>query len=214
MTKTPSLDQYKIPAFQRKRSLAAKARRSAKPVTALERRIAGVPVIKPKKVVTRTTTRRSVERRVVGDASSYDAPTYDAPTYESPSRYLGSSYGSESSLFGGDDSSVSFGSGYDSGSSSGLSSSGDALPDLREMRLCGKCEGYLEKIGVAIVMVSAPLRIGDRILFESENDGLFEQNLAEMQINREDVMTAYSGDDVGMKVKAVPARNGNVYKVI
>jgi len=207
MTKTPSLDQYKIPAFQRKRSLAAKARRSAKPVTALERRIAGVPVIKPKKVVTRTATRRSVARRVVDDGS-----TYDAPTYESPSRYLGSSYSSESSLFGNSDSSYASSSSYDSGSSSG--SSGDDLPDLREMRLCGKCEGYLEKIGVAIVMVSAPLRVGDRILFESESDGLFEQNLGEMQINREDVMTAYSGDDVGMKVKAVPKKNGNVYIVI
>ena len=82
------------------------------------------------------------------------------------------------------------------------------------MRLCGKCEGYLEKIQVAIVTVSAPLRIGDRVLFESESGGLFEQNLGEMQINREDVMTAYSGDDIGMKVKAVPKKNGNVYKVI
>lgn len=203
MPKTPSLDQYKIPAFQRKRSLAAKARRSAKPVTALERRIAGVPVVKSKRVV----ARRAVSRRRVSSEPTYssyssplvdDAPSYEAPTYESPSRYLGgSSYGSESSLF----------------ESESSSSSAD-LPDLREMRLCGKCEGYLEKIQVAIVMVSAPLRVGDRVIFESESGGLFEQNLGEMQINREDVMTAYSGDDVGMKVKAVPKKNGNVYKVI
>lgn len=213
MPKTPSLDQYKIPAFQRKRSLAAKARRTAKPVTALERRIAGVPVVKPKKIVTRrSSVRRSVSERGVSsetgyssyssplldDTPSYEAPSYETPTYESPSRYLGdSSYGNESSLF-----------------ESSESSGEESLPDLREMRLCGKCEGYLEKINVAIVMVSAPLRVGDRVLFESESGGLFEQNLGEMQINREDVMTAYSGDDIGMKVKAKPAKNGNVYKVI
>lgn len=202
MPKTPSLDQYKIPAFQRKRSLAAKARRSAKPVTALERRIAGVSVVKPKRVVVRRAGLSRSGSSVPTYSSSYssplvdDTPSYEAPTYESPSRYLGgSSYGTESSLFGSE-------------------SSGESLPDLREMRLCGKCEGYLEKIQVAIVMVSAPLRVGDRVIFESESGGLFEQNLGEMQINREDVMTAYSGDDIGMKVKAVPKKNGNVYKVI
>lgn len=216
MTKTPSLDQYKIPAFQRKRSLSAKARKKVEPRTALERRIAGVPVVKPKRVISRSTTRMSVARRIVDDVSSCDTPTY-----ESPSRYLGSSYGAESSLFGRDSSDDSS---YESRSSYGLSSSSSAssnygssvesLTDLREMRLCGKCEGYLDKIQVAIVTVSAPLRIGDRVLFESESGGLFEQNLGEMQINREDVMTAYSGDDIGMKVKAVPKKNGNVYKVI
>ncbi len=239
MTKTPSLDQYKIPAFQRKRSLSAKARRSAKPVTALERRIAGIPVVKPKRVVARRSiVRRAVSSRAVSSDSSYgssyssplvdDIPTYsgssyEAPAYESPSRYLGgSSYGSESSLFGGsaddmDDSVSDSGGSYSRGesySSSLNSISGESLPDLREMRLCGKCEGYLEKIQVAIVTVSAPLRVGDRVIFESESGGLFEQNLGEMQINREDVMTAYSGDDIGMKVKAVPKKNGNVYKVI
>ncbi len=240
MTKTPSLDQYKIPAFQRKRSLSAKARKKVAPRTALERKIAGVPVVKPKRAVTKTTTRRSVlARGVLGrgvnevssygsssdtsnyESSSYESPShtssYESPSYESPSRYLGSSYGAESSLFGhdsSDDSSESYGSSAGYGSSASYSSSESSLPDLREMRLCGKCEGYLEKIQVAIVTVSAPLRIGDRVIFESESGGLFEQNLGEMQINREDVMTAYSGDDIGMKVKAVPKKNGNVYKVL
>ena len=167
------------------------------PRTALERKIAGIPIVKPKRVV----TRRAVSSRSVSSTPTYsssyssplvdETPTYETPSYESPNLFLGSSYGAES-----------------------YSTSVPDVPELREMRLCGKCEGYLEKIQVAIVMVSAPLRVGDRVLFESESGGLFEQTLGEMQINREDVMTAYSGDDIGMKVKAVPKKNGNVYKVI
>jgi len=199
MPQETSLDKYKIPAFQRKKSLGAKARRAKKPVTAFERRLAGIPVIKPKRKVARRTTR--VARSIVSRPISSVAET----SYESP--FGQGSYGNE----------------YSPGFSNPLieetpsyssSSSQESLPDFREMRLCGKCEGYIEKIEVALVKLSASVRIEDRLIFESEEGGLFEQILGEMQIDREDTLTAYSGDDVGMKVKAAPRKNGNVYKIV
>ena len=208
MPQETSLDKYKIPAFQRKKSLGAKARRAKKPVTAFERRLAGIPVIKPKRKVVRRTTR--VARSIVSRPISSSAET----SYENP--FGQGSYGNEYSP--GFSNPLIEETPYESQSyetpSYSSSSSDPSLPDFREMRLCGKCEGYIEKIEVALVKLSASVRVEDRLIFESEDGGLFEQILGEMQIDREDTLTAYSGDDVGMKVKAAPAKNGNVYKVV
>ena len=88
----------------------------------------------------------------------------------------------------------------------------ESLPNFREMKECGICEGYLEKIAVAIVGLNKTLRVGDRILFET-SDGLFEQVVESMQINRKDVKIARTGSDIGMKVFAEPKKNGKVYVV-
>ena len=201
MPKVSSPDTYKVPAFQRKRSLSAKARRIAKPVTALDRMKAGVPFVK-KKTVRRSVSRRSISRRRTSMIEMERRPIsgdYDGE--------YGSSSRAESSAFSqpllGDD-------------SYGEVMSRDSVSSdtgLKEMRICGKVSGYLEKIEVAIVDVSASMRAGDRVIFESD-DGLFEQTVESMQIDRQDVATAYSGDCIGMKVLAEPKKNGSVYKVV
>ena len=199
MPKVSSPDTYKVPAFQRKRSLSAKARRQAKPVTALDRMKAGVPFVK-KKAVRRSAGRRSVSRRssMIEMGRRPISRDYDngyGGEYSSPSREESSAF-SQPLL---------------SDDSCGEVTSRDS--GLKEMRICGKVSGYLEKIEVAIVDVSASIRAGDRVIFESE-DGLFEQTVESMQIDRQDVVTAYSGDCIGMKVLAEPKKNGSVYKVV
>jgi hypothetical protein len=84
---------------------------------------------------------------------------------------------------------------------------------LRKMVYIGQVEQFFEKIDVLAVTVSYPLRVGDRILVETE-EGMFEQTVSSMQIEREDVRYADQGSDVGIKVKLPPLVNGKVYKVL
>lgn len=82
-----------------------------------------------------------------------------------------------------------------------------------EMQECGICEGYFDKIEVAIVKLTKPLREGDFIIFEKQ-DGLFQQQVESMQINRKDVRLAHTGSDIGLKVALKPQVGTPVYKVI
>ncbi len=85
--------------------------------------------------------------------------------------------------------------------------------DLREMKTCGICEGYFDNIEVAIVKVTSPIRINDKIIFEKQ-DGLFEQEVKSMQINRKDVTLATTGSEIGLKVYQQPTVGAPVYKIM
>lgn len=90
---------------------------------------------------------------------------------------------------------------------------GAKLTKVREMTVCGICEGFFDKIDVAIVRVTSAIREGDRIIFE-KSDGLFEQSVKSMQIDRKDVKLAKTGSDIGLKVAFKPTVGTQVYKVI
>ncbi|MBI4231686.1 hypothetical protein HY605_00520 [Candidatus Peregrinibacteria bacterium] len=83
---------------------------------------------------------------------------------------------------------------------------------IREWTLIGTCEGYFDKIDVAIIKLISPLRLGDTILFERQN-GLFEQAVNSMQIDRRDVRLAPTGSDIGLKVSLAPRVGAAVYKL-
>lgn len=85
--------------------------------------------------------------------------------------------------------------------------------DFREMLSCGICEGYFDKIEVAIIKVTSPFRIGDSIIFEKQ-DGLFEQEIKSMQLNRKDITLATTGSEIGLKVYQKPIIGSQVYKVM
>lgn len=63
----------------------------------------------------------------------------------------------------------------------------------------GKVVHYYDKLGVAIVELSAPLSVGDTVTF-TRGDDTFEQALASMQVEHQDVQRAKAGDSVGVKV--------------
>ena len=76
----------------------------------------------------------------------------------------------------------------------------------------GKIVHYYDKIGVAVINVLSPIKVGDRIKI-SGHDNEFEQTIDSMQVEHQSIEQAKKGDDVGMKVKQ-PVKDGDeVYKV-
>jgi len=76
----------------------------------------------------------------------------------------------------------------------------------------GEVTGYLDKIGVAIIKLVSPIKIGQKILVQGNNE-IFVQEVREMQIDRKPVKKASSGAHIGMKVKAPAATNGFIYRL-
>ncbi len=75
----------------------------------------------------------------------------------------------------------------------------------------GTVTHYYDKIGVAVINVLAPIKAGDRIKI-SGHDKEFEQEIASLQVEHQNIQTAKKGDDVGMKVDQ-PVKDGDeVYK--
>lgn len=163
-----SFNVLNIPAYQRKRSIAAKAKR--KPIS---------PKARPRK-----RTRRYAPPLI--EEISIQPRTTSEEMFPNP---------------------------LDNFSESAESREPEYDKEIREMMICGHCEGYFDKIEVAVVKLTSTLREGDRILFET-TDGLFEQTVSSMQINRKQISMARSGSDIGLKVLMEPKVGGNVYKVI
>ena len=225
MPKVKAPDQQNIPAFQRKRSLSAKARRVRKPAIALERKEAGIPVVKPPRR-RRVVSKRRTEAR---DLSTFGTSSISSDVYERRERLKARLAAQKSSSSSGGgfgslsrvENEISSGSGdggfsapmVDDYESAGESYSSSLTNSAREMRICGVVDQYFSGVNVAAVVVSSTIRIGDRLVFETQ-DGLFEQEVESMQIDREDVMTAYNGDDVGLEVVMEPKVGGNVYRVV
>jgi len=77
----------------------------------------------------------------------------------------------------------------------------------------GEVSHYFTKIGVAVVELTAPLRVGDRIAVKGMTTN-FEQTVESMQIEHEPVEEAKAGDSIGLKV-ADRVREGDiVYKLV
>lgn len=189
-------DPINIPAYQRKRSIAAKAKKKPSYLeTALDR------AIKAKKQHNKArSSQKSKTRKTYTDTQSR---TQTVEHYlQSPNSFEEISIQTTSVL-----------------------PSHELFPDpfhditplkkseFREMKTCGICEGYYEKIEVAIVRVTSPLRVGDSIIFEKP-DGLFEQEIKSMQVDRKDITLATTGSEIGLKVLQKPTVGSPVYKVI
>jgi hypothetical protein len=202
--------QQNVPAFQRKRSLSAKARKRPSLATALQRKEAGVPVVKPKRVCRRRVTVAPVLSSSSGfswggSTSTPASVGTSESVYERRERLKAKLAAQKNES-----------SGFSSPIVDDYEPSYDSSPvdaDVREMQECGVVEAFFDKIDVVAIELTKGIRVGDRLIFETQS-GLFEQELESMQIDREDVMTAYCGDDVGIKVLKEPRKGGKVYKLI
>ncbi len=67
------------------------------------------------------------------------------------------------------------------------------------MKELGKITHYYPKIGVAVIELKAPLKIGDKILIKGSTTN-FEQIVESMQIEHKDVQSAEAGKSIGLKV--------------
>ena len=77
-----------------------------------------------------------------------------------------------------------------------------------KLKIYGKVVHYYDKIGVAIVKLVSPVRVGDSVLLK-HGDMEFTQAVTSLQIELKPVNTAKKGDVVGMKVDQ-PAKEGSL----
>ncbi len=76
----------------------------------------------------------------------------------------------------------------------------------------GKVTHYYGKIGVAIIEVSAKLKVGDHIKIKKDDEVLVDQTIESMQIEKEQIKEAKKGDIIGLKVDAPVREDLEVYK--
>ena len=76
----------------------------------------------------------------------------------------------------------------------------------------GKITHFFDKIGVAVVKLSAGLKQGDKIRIKGGTTD-FEETVGSMQINKEKLDKAKKGQEIGLKVKDRVRVNDVVYLV-
>ncbi|MBI1813075.1 hypothetical protein HY285_04630 [Candidatus Peregrinibacteria bacterium] len=67
-------------------------------------------------------------------------------------------------------------------------------------KLLGKVVHYYDKIGVAIVDLNAPLKLGDTVLLK-KGEHVLTQRVSSMQMEHQPIAKAKKGDVIGLKVK-------------
>ena len=77
----------------------------------------------------------------------------------------------------------------------------------------GKVTHYYDKIGVAIVELSATLTVGEKIKFVRGGEDMFEQPVESIQIEHEKKESAGKGDVIGLKVTSEVKEGAEVFKV-
>lgn len=76
----------------------------------------------------------------------------------------------------------------------------------------GEVTHYYDKIGVAVVELTGPLSIGERIKIVSGEEVL-EQEVTSMQQEHEKIESAKRGEIIGLKVDAPVKKHAQVYKI-
>ncbi len=81
-----------------------------------------------------------------------------------------------------------------------------------EEKLIGKVTHYFSKIGVAVIELSDTLKVDETIrIIGGETD--FNQAVESMEVERQKVKEAKSGDSVGLKVDQKVRDGYKVYKI-
>ena len=75
----------------------------------------------------------------------------------------------------------------------------------------GNITHFFSKIGVAVVELTAPLAVGDRILVKGPSTD-FEQVVGSMQIEHESIPKAEAGQAIGLKLAQQARERDVVYK--
>lgn len=81
-----------------------------------------------------------------------------------------------------------------------------------DKKLIGKITHFFPKITVAVMEVSATVKVGDKISIE-KGDSVVEQVIDSMQIEHKNVQEAKKGSSIGLKTVQPVAVGSLVYKV-
>lgn len=71
-------------------------------------------------------------------------------------------------------------------------------------QVIGKVTHYYDRIGVAVVELKAPLKMGQRICLK-HGGKQFKQKVASMQVNHQPLTIAKRGQEIGLKVDKIAA---------
>ena len=82
-----------------------------------------------------------------------------------------------------------------------------AVRDSMEEKL-GKIIHYFDKIGVAVIKLDAPLKVGDTVNVKGKTSD-FEQAVGSMQVDKKPVEAGKKGDEVAVKLDS-PAKEGDM----
>lgn len=187
-------DKLKVPAFLRKSAIRKKA---AKPLllTALDRKKAGVKVGETGKKRKRAAAGRlknSARRLAVSRAVGvFDEPLLGDVLIDD--EFSGEKVSAHSAR---------------------LVSAHNAAPvfdDEQEFICIGRMTHYFDGIHVGVIELTAPVRIGEYILFEVEG-GLCGQRVTSMQCDKRDISLGKTGMDIGLKLVSAPMIHGKVFK--
>ncbi|MDD5163494.1 MAG: translation elongation factor-like protein [Candidatus ainarchaeum sp.] len=77
----------------------------------------------------------------------------------------------------------------------------------------GKITHFFDKIGVAVLELSGPLKQGEKISVEGHAGELFEQTVGSMQIDKKTVVSAKKGQAIGLKLIQPVKPIAQVFKV-
>lgn len=66
-------------------------------------------------------------------------------------------------------------------------------------KVIGKVTHYYDRIGVAVIAVESPIRVGDTIRLK-HGESMFDQKVQSLQVNHTPIAMANAGQEVGMKV--------------
>ena len=85
---------------------------------------------------------------------------------------------------------------------------------LEEKRLkVGMVTHYYPRIGVVVMEVTAPIKVGDQIRIKGATTD-FKQIVESMEIEHQKVQEAKPGDSIGLMVKEKVREKDLVYKVV
>ncbi|MEM1985700.1 MAG: translation elongation factor-like protein [Nitrososphaeria archaeon] len=76
----------------------------------------------------------------------------------------------------------------------------------------GKVTHFYPKISVAVVVLTSPLQVGDKILIQGKTTRV-EQIVESMQIEKVNIQRAEAGQSIGLKVNGRVKEGDIVYKI-
>lgn len=82
------------------------------------------------------------------------------------------------------------------------------MTEERSEEEIGKVTHYFDKAGVAVINLTASLKVGDKIHIKGHTTD-FEQDIVSMQIEHNSISEGKKGDAVGVKVDE-KARDGDI----
>jgi translation initiation factor IF-2 len=83
---------------------------------------------------------------------------------------------------------------------------------MAERSAVGKVTHYFDRIGVAVLRLSATLKVGDGSEIEGKDTKL-AQKVESMQVNHKGMETCKAGEEVAIKVDSAVHEGDTVYKV-